>query len=262
MEGGSIVSGRSKVLRENAGRWLGEFLVIVVGILVALAVDGWVQDREDRQAEAKYLERLIEDLEWDLAQMDEVLESKLHFDRAITGVLRLLGDPHAETKGRAFTLPDGTEPLAAPVPPPDLPEDSVVEAFSQAFGGMREFDHRRGTYDELISTGATRVLRDSDLRSAIASYYSAVDANLELHFLTLREPLRELGLYIRDQGLAVSDLSEIADPLARLRAMSDLPVHLRVRRENAMTAAFLVLLVRPQAVELKARLEAELEALR
>jgi hypothetical protein len=78
----------------------------------------------------------------------------------------------------------------------------------------------------------------------------------------LRDPLWELGLYVRDQGVANSDFEELDDPLGTLRGMPDLPVHLRVRRDNAAIAAFLVLMLRPEAIQLRERLEAELETLR
>jgi len=43
-------------------RWLGEFAVIVLGVLVALAVDDWAQHRSDRDLERDLVERLKEDL--------------------------------------------------------------------------------------------------------------------------------------------------------------------------------------------------------
>lgn len=39
-----------------------EFILIIVGILTALAIDGWVQDGRDRRTEAAYLELLRDDL--------------------------------------------------------------------------------------------------------------------------------------------------------------------------------------------------------
>ena len=47
----------------RAARVVGEFLVIVVGVLVALAVDEWRQSLSERQAEKEYLEQLHQDLE-------------------------------------------------------------------------------------------------------------------------------------------------------------------------------------------------------
>ena len=39
-----------------------EFILIIAGILAALAIDGWVQDRADRNSERAYLELLRDDL--------------------------------------------------------------------------------------------------------------------------------------------------------------------------------------------------------
>jgi hypothetical protein len=55
-------------------RLVAEFLVIVVGVLVALGVDQWVQDRQDRALEAEYLERLLADVRYDLDELAFILE--------------------------------------------------------------------------------------------------------------------------------------------------------------------------------------------
>ena len=58
-----------------------EFVLIIVGVLIALQVDNWNQSREDRALEQQYLQRLLTDLngsiedynvnwEWDLARLD------------------------------------------------------------------------------------------------------------------------------------------------------------------------------------------------
>jgi hypothetical protein len=50
---------------------LGEFIVIVVGILMALWVDQLREARVHAELEVEYLESLVIDLEADLAQFDE-----------------------------------------------------------------------------------------------------------------------------------------------------------------------------------------------
>jgi hypothetical protein len=45
-----------------APRLVAEFLVIVVGVLVALGVDSWAGDRADRVLEREYLHRLLDDV--------------------------------------------------------------------------------------------------------------------------------------------------------------------------------------------------------
>lgn len=63
-------------------RWfLAEFVVLVAGILVALAVSSWAQDRQDAKREQVYLRQLEVDLvanEKDLAAMVEELAGRTY----------------------------------------------------------------------------------------------------------------------------------------------------------------------------------------
>ena len=43
-----------------------EMLLLVLGILIALAIDDWMQDRRDAQTERQYLEGIVRDLDRDL----------------------------------------------------------------------------------------------------------------------------------------------------------------------------------------------------
>ena len=63
-------------------RALGEFVVIVMGVLAALAVDEWRGDYEDRRTEIDYLDRLRVDIEQDIEKFSSeilVLEKKADF---------------------------------------------------------------------------------------------------------------------------------------------------------------------------------------
>ena len=48
-----------------------ELLLLVVGILIALAIDDWMQDRRDAQTERQYLEGIVRDLDRDLEILEE-----------------------------------------------------------------------------------------------------------------------------------------------------------------------------------------------
>ena len=60
--------------RARSSRFLryaaGEILLLVVGILIALQIDGWREERQDREQEAYYLERLRAELEFNAAEAD------------------------------------------------------------------------------------------------------------------------------------------------------------------------------------------------
>lgn len=71
---------RQRLMTENKlSRYLlyaaGEIVLIVAGILIALQLDGWHQDRTDRALELDYMRSLVEDIEIDVALASEVLAS-------------------------------------------------------------------------------------------------------------------------------------------------------------------------------------------
>ena len=48
---------------------VGELIIVTAGVLVALAIDQWNSDRLDRSEEQVIIQRLISDLESDLASI-------------------------------------------------------------------------------------------------------------------------------------------------------------------------------------------------
>jgi hypothetical protein len=62
-------------------------VVIVVGVLVALGVESWAQDRRDRAQETEYLARLLDDVRFDLEELalvDSVSRVGLETSRRIS----------------------------------------------------------------------------------------------------------------------------------------------------------------------------------
>lgn len=53
------------------GQVILELALLITGILIALAVDGWMDDRRDVRTERNYLELLVRDLDRDLALLAE-----------------------------------------------------------------------------------------------------------------------------------------------------------------------------------------------
>lgn len=72
---------------------LGEFIVIVVGVLMALWVDELRDARVDAALEIEYLESFVTDLEADLAQFDETEAWMRRSEAAAATVLALYEGP-------------------------------------------------------------------------------------------------------------------------------------------------------------------------
>lgn len=148
--------------RLNWGLLLGEFVVIVVGVLMALWVDQLREARVSAELEVEYIESLMIDLDADLAQFDSTEAWMRRSEAAAATVLALYeGSP-------------STENVA------DLTA-AVETAGWQFFPSIT-----RSTIDDLKSTGNLRLIRDPALRRAIASYYATVE-NVSIPLAEVRD---------------------------------------------------------------------------
>jgi len=145
---------------------LAELLVIVTGVLLALAVDaGW--DRfQDRRFEAASLESLAVDV----AEAQALLaESARRDSTMIARADRLL----------SFST---------------VPEDTLVSLVRGLFS-TTPFEVRLRTYDELLSTGRVQFLRDRELRltltelDAAARVLSSYSSQVEVQWAELARPV-------------------------------------------------------------------------
>ena len=133
-------------------RLAGEFVIIVAGVLVALAVDQWNRDRLDRSEEREIIERLISDMEVDVRGIESGLSVLPRKEQGLQRADSVLG----ESDGR--------------------PQDPVIFLSDVIYGaqyGWNQFAARRTTFDELLGSGAFSLIRETELRESISDYYAA-----------------------------------------------------------------------------------------
>ncbi len=218
-------------------RWAGEFVVIVLGILVALAVDNWSDDRKDRALEREYFSRIKEDLEWDMKEIEEAKRAWILQARAATTLLYLLDDPLAES------FPTFTDSISAIDFAVALHEEMDVELGRLVWWVQRNrtFNPRRGTYDELLATGRITVVDDSVLRAAIIDHYSLIeDSAPELPGLGAEQASESYAELVKKSGFNPFDYRYLDDPLPLLRDLGELPVFLRDVRRTSLRQVFII----------------------
>lgn len=66
---------------------IGEIILVVLGILIALQVNNWNEERKDQNRKQRYLQSLVVDLENDLYQLDSLVKSAIK-DTTVLGRLR------------------------------------------------------------------------------------------------------------------------------------------------------------------------------
>lgn len=137
-------------------RIISEFVVIVFGVLTALAADGWNDARLQRIEEAEYLKRLQADVQHDTAQHGYIIE---FMDQKETSLRRLNALLTAQTFSEADTA-------------------SLLLHLANAsnFGWNVGPLARRATYEDLRSSGKLGLIRDPELRGDVINYQSRAEA--------------------------------------------------------------------------------------
>jgi len=131
---------------------LGEILLVVAGILIALQINNWNQDRNNRETERTYLNGLKSDLEYNLEQLnhyDEVLDIKVDvLKRILNGTYDKIS--HKRTSS-------------------ELSGNGAYDIFYSRFNYNVEF--RNNTYKEMLSNGGISLIESEVLRQEIFDHY-------------------------------------------------------------------------------------------
>ena len=151
-------------------RLTAEFVVIVIGVLTALAVDQIMEQRRERVLERDLLLGFVENLRTDSIDYSRLPEVANERVRSAELLLRNLA-PGSEPGFRAESSIDVMGPYEVP---------AVDEALVRAWGMIlvpSDLDVARGAYTEFAEGGAQRLVRNPALRRAIHDYYYQVELN-------------------------------------------------------------------------------------
>ena len=130
-----------------------EFLLVVLGVLLALQLDNWNERRKDRALFQDYLVQLKADLREDIEQAEQRIEASKYLDERAAYLVSVI-------EGRA---------------PQPIDQNLLVSSTLTAGYAYLDLVNRQ-TYDELVSTGNLRLFPDTALKREVVSYY----ANQEL----------------------------------------------------------------------------------
>jgi type II secretory pathway pseudopilin PulG len=217
---------------------VGEFVVIVLGILAALAVDSWSEERNNRILEQEYLARIKEDLEWDLAEIEEAIQASILQGRSATTLLYELNDPLADHVPRFSS--DRLAAIDFAVPAHEE-FDRQLKRLVWWAARTRSFIPRRSTFDELLATGRIIVVDESELRASIIDHYSLTEDNVTGLSEWVQEPAARYDEFLgQSTGFNAYDFNAIDEPMPLLRDLEGLPPLLRdVRRISLRQVAVL-----------------------
>ena len=125
----------------------GEILLVVIGILIALSINNWNEDRKNRLKEAVYLEGIKTDLEWDIKYLDFLI-------------------PFNNTRIKEYASLDSVVKLRS---------DKIFEIeFSEIFDLSNQtgtFYPRSGAYSSLINENSAGLIQNRELLANIKFLY-------------------------------------------------------------------------------------------
>ena len=140
----------------SAGALLLELMVLVVGILLALGVDGWLERRREAAVAAQSLELVRNDL----AQLVEQARELEAYNRGVLEAVAVVWS-------------------ATGAPGPIEKEPATFDALS-ALSARRTVRFPKAAYEELVATGNLRLLANPDLRATLVRFYEELERDEEI----------------------------------------------------------------------------------
>jgi hypothetical protein len=149
---------------------LGEIVLVVIGILIALQINDWNDKRIQRAKEIQYLKNIRKDLKLNISQLDRYIKDRTSQIESANLVLEYF-------EGKPLT-------------DPELLYDHAVNIYT-----WKLYFQTNNTFQELINTGNLAVISNDSIRNALLdleSLYQVMKAE-EGHFrydseVTLFEP--------------------------------------------------------------------------
>lgn len=139
----------------RTGRYLkyaiGEIVLVVIGILIALSLNTWKEDLDDRDEEIRILSGLKQEFEVNLLEVSRNIALNTSTVEATRNLLELIRTQQPFSNGRYV--------------------DSLIYV-AYMFG---TFDAQTGLLDEVISSGKLSIIKDYELRNRLTSISGLLD---------------------------------------------------------------------------------------
>ena len=171
---------RQQLVREGQlGRYigyaLGEIVLIVIGILIALQIDAWADDRSERRFEHKTLSQIRTNLQTDHKELSEILLNRREATQSIENILSI------EDPGNA---------------------DDNLELWLSAVMQFDRFHSLTSAYEVLKSRGLD-IVRNDELRTTLGIYYDSWAREIQQHNLDI-----ETGFMRHWVPVIIADIEE------------------------------------------------------
>jgi hypothetical protein len=239
---------------------VGEILLVVIGILIAIQVDNWNQQREQQQTARRYLARLIEDVSADIEQFQRKSDHALFKFHSGQQLLKWIGEAPVHLHPDAAISPLTAQNMIWPNPLPNEP-DSLFLALSFLWSVREALPViSRSTINEMTSTGAFSYLGNTRLKDATNYYYNDIDWRFGEQLKSRRQERIDFwSNSLLKSGVLAQDISTVEDPLGLIRNNTERIGYLRAIIRSAWFEAISLNILQVQAHKLIQQIKKELE---
>ena len=143
---------------------IGEIGLVVIGILIALWINDWNENKKNDLIEHQYLTAMLEDFESNLQRSGEIIHE---IEEALPPLISLLEQASLDS--------------------PTISVDSLNKSFSK-INDMPTYSSTDRVYNNLIGSGDLKLIKNEKLKTNISEYYKA------LYVLNLVQNTHELEL--------------------------------------------------------------------
>lgn len=130
---------------------IGEILLVVIGILIALQVNNWNEDRKDARLEQTYYSNLIRDLNNQLIEIDTQYQGERFVKESLSRIRQTVDDRFSDADLTSFSG--------------DLTRTTINRT-------LNLFD---ATFQDLKSTGNLNLISDDELKTSLLDFYQLAD---------------------------------------------------------------------------------------
>ena len=151
---------------------IGEVVLVVIGILIALQIDNWNENKRIKNVEQQYLLSLKEEFNYNKIELARVMNLNTNFT------------------DYALQISDHTGPEN-----PDITEKEFADLSMGAFSDEVHYNPNQGVLDEIISSGKLGIFNNDELKFALSSWSAVFNKALwqERTHETLRVQIVEMA---------------------------------------------------------------------
>ena len=147
---------RQNLLMENkTGKYfkyaIGEIVLVVLGILIALSINNWNENKKDRRNETVFLQGIINDIDEQRLVLEDQVDAETRRVTAAIEALRIIDN------------------------------DSIQFKLDSVYGRIKVLSIRKTfsvfnpTYEELKSTGSLKLIKDDTIKKSIILFYQNLE---------------------------------------------------------------------------------------